>query len=76
MTRNVTLRMKEELLNKLEHKAVDARMSLSAWITAKLEDLFPMDDRFENARTRSLARLERGFHLGGRRMTRDELHTR
>ena len=76
MTRNVTLRMDEGLLRKLQHKAVDERMSLSAWITKTLEGLVPKDKELEDARIRSLSRMERGFHLGGRRMARNELHAR
>ena len=76
MAVNVTLRMDEELLRKLRHKAVDAHMSLSAWITATLESLVPRDQEIEDARIRSLERMERGFHLTGRGLTRDELHAR
>jgi len=76
VSKNVTLRMDEELLRKLRHRAVDAHMSLSAWITATLEDFVAGQKEIENARNRSIERLERGFHLGGKRMTRDELHAR
>ena len=76
MSKNVTLRMDEELLRKLRHRAVDAHMSLSAWITATLEDTIAARKEIEDARNRSIERLERGFHLGGKPMTRDELHAR
>lgn len=76
MQRNVTLRMDEELLNKLRHRAVDARMSLSAWITRQLEELLPPDEATAEARTRSLARMRRGLSLGGERVSREELHAR
>jgi len=68
--------MDEELLKKLHHMAVDERMSLSAWIAKNLKRLIPGDATLEETRARSLSRMERGFHLGGRRMTRDELHAR
>ena len=74
MTKNVTLRMDVELLRELRHRAVDADMSLSAWITATLKGLTAAHKEIEDARIRSIERIERGFHLGGRRMARDELH--
>ena len=76
MTRSVTLRMDEESLRRLRHSAADAGMSLSAWIASTLEGLVPKDGQIEDARIRPLQRLERGFPLGGKPLTRDELNTR
>lgn len=76
MTRNVTLRMDEDLLAELRHRAVDAHMSLSAWITATLESLVPRASEVDAARTRAIARMEQGYHLGGKPMTREEIHAR
>jgi len=76
MTRNVTLRMDEALLGELRHRAVDARMSLSAWITATLKELAPPPREIEEVRLRAIKRMERGFHLGGKPMTRESLHAR
>ena len=76
MTRNVTLRMDEELLAELRHRAVDAHMSLSAWITTMIEALVPLTAEIEESRVRAIARMERGFHLGGKPLSRDELHAR
>ena len=76
MTRNVTLRMDEQLLTKLRHRAVDSHMSLSAWVTSVLEDRVRDDRSFEQARKRALKRLEKGFRLGGMPLTREESHAR
>lgn len=76
MTRNVTLRMDEELLAELRHCAVDAHMSLSAWITVTLGNLIPRAREMDNVRPRALARMEQGFHLGGKPLSREELHAR
>lgn len=76
MTKNVTLRMDEGLLVELRHRAVDAHMSLSAWITATLENLVPRAGETEAASTRAIRRMERGFHLGGEPLTREEAHAR
>jgi hypothetical protein len=76
MSKNVTLRMDEQLLAELRHRAVDAHMSLSAWITATLSNLAPKASELESARARSLARMEKGFHLGGTPIDRDAIHAR
>ena len=76
MTRNVTLRMDEQLLTELRHRAVDANMSLSAWITSVLEEHVHRRAHFEGARARALARMRQGFQLGGEPLTRDDLHAR
>lgn len=76
MTRNVTLRMDEELLAELRHRAVDAHMSLSAWITTMMESLVPLTSELEETRARAIDRMERGFRLGGKPLAREDLHAR
>lgn len=76
MTKNITLRIDEDLLEALRHRAVDAHMSLSAWITSTLQDLNPPPRELEEIRTRALKRKDEGFHLGGKPTTRDEIHAR
>ncbi len=76
MTRNVTLRMDEDLLAELRHRAVDAHMSLSAWITATLEALVPRANEAEEIRGRAIRRMEQGFELGGSPISRGDLHAR
>ena len=67
MTRNVTLRMDEELLADLRHRAVDERMSLSAWITAKLTAVARPRDETKDVRARAIRRMERAFIWGTNR---------
>lgn len=76
MSKNVTLRMDEQLLAELRHRAVDAHMSLSAWITATLSNLAPKASELDSARARAIARMEEGFHLGGKPMNREDIHAR
>jgi len=76
MSKNVTLRMDEQLLVELRHRAVDAHMSLSAWITATLQNLAPKTSALDSARQRATARMEQGFHLGGKPMSREDIHAR
>jgi hypothetical protein len=76
MTRNVTLRMNEDLLVQLRHNAVDAKMSLSAWITATLENIVSSPTELDKVRASAIRRMERGFHLGNKATSREELHAR
>ena len=76
MTRNVTLRMDEDLLADLRHRAVDAHMSLSAWITATLKAVSTPSSHMDEIRARAIKRMETGFHLGGKPISRKDLHAR
>ncbi|MEI6514431.1 MAG: hypothetical protein WCO77_00515 [bacterium] len=76
MTRNVTLRMDESLLAELRHRAVDAHMSLSAWITATLMSMAPPSCELDEIRAKAIKRMETGFHFSDKPMSRDELHVR
>ena len=76
MTKNVTLRMDEELLRRLRHRAVDEHTSLSAWVVAVLKRALAEDVQDESARRRALQRLDRGFNLGGKPLSREQTHAR
>jgi hypothetical protein len=76
MTRNVTLRMDEDLLAELRHRAVDAHMSLSAWITSTIQSVLPRVSEIDEVREQAIKRLEHGFHLGGTPLSREDIHAR
>ena len=76
MTRNVTIRMDEELLQRVRHRAVDDHVSTSRWIAKVLEDSVAAEDRQRAACRRALRRLDRGFELGGKPLTRENSHAR
>ena len=76
MTRNVTIRMDEELLRTLRHRAVDEQMSLSRWVVSVLRAAVAEGNPPDEVRERALCRLEQGFHLGGRPLTREQTHAR
>jgi len=60
--------MDEALLAELRHRAVDAHMSLSAWITMTLESLVPHAGEVEAARSRCFdEQPKRGLSPPGRR---------
>lgn len=76
MTRNVTIRMDEDMLRALRHRAVDEQVSLSRWIVHVLHDALGPGESREDVRQRALARLKAGFHLGGNALSREQSHAR
>jgi len=76
MIKNVTIRMDEELLQKVRRRAVDEHMSASRWMVKVLNDAAETENGYKAARQRALHRLDKGFHLGGSSMTREETHAR
>jgi hypothetical protein len=78
-TRNITLALPRALLKKAKIVAARRETSVSALITASLEDVVRADDDFEPAMQRALARARAGYNLGsGGRVNvgRDDLHER
>ena len=81
MTKNITLRMDDELLKKAKHVAVENDMSLSSWIAGLVEretekNGFYNRDRYERARTFLLKAMEEAKPYGGGTFTREEIHER
>jgi hypothetical protein len=76
MTKNVTLRLDEGVLRKARHLAVEHEQSLSQWVASLIARTVSQDDAFKSARTRALRRLGKGFRLGGRPMSRQDVHER
>ncbi len=74
MTSNVTMRMDDDLLQKLKHRAVDERMSVSAWATNVLRKQVEQDTAI--ARRRAVERLDHGYSLGGTPLKREQTHER
>ena len=50
--------------------------SISGLLATELERIVGEDEAYEVARRSALVFLEKGFHLGGKRVNRDELHER
>jgi hypothetical protein len=74
MSTNVTLRMDEKLIQKIKHRAVDDRMSLSAWIATVLRRTVETERSSTSVCERAIGRLERGYSLGGKPLSREEAH--
>lgn len=77
--RNITLSLSEDLLKEARIIAVKRGTSVSRLVADTLKGIVERETGYEQARKRSIARLEKGFHLGtgGKASwTRDDLHER
>jgi hypothetical protein len=74
---NVTISLSTQILQKAKILAAKRSTSISGLLAGQVEALVNDDDAYERAAASAIARLERGYHLGGGRMvSRDELHER
>ena len=76
MTKNITLRLDEAVLRQAKHRAVEADCSLSEWVAKLIAEEISGAGDYAAARARALKNLDKGFHLGGKPLTRDEAHER
>jgi hypothetical protein len=76
MTKNITLRMDEQLLKDVKHIAVEEDMSVSAWIIKAVKKAAIKDVRYDEAKAFIMKAMEDAPDYGGQTFTRDELHER
>lgn len=76
MTKNITLRMDEQLLKDVKHIAVEKEMSVSAWITQVVKKAANRDVCYEEAKAFALKAMEDAPAYDGKTYSRDELHER
>jgi DNA-binding GntR family transcriptional regulator len=76
-TQNITLRLSVETLQKVRVLAAHRGTSISGLITQQIEEMVKIDDAYERARVRELARLRSGQGFDGiEHVSREELHDR
>ena len=76
-TMNLTLKLNRDLLRAVKVAAAEKGTSISAVVTAKLEEFVNEKHAYEKARKRALARMKKGWALGWEKpKSRDELHDR
>ena len=73
---NLTIRLPTSIVKKAKLVATERGTSISALIAEKIEEIAGDDKAYEAARRHALRLLERGYHLGSRRINRDALHER
>ena len=76
MGKNVTLRLDESIIRQAKHAAVEKDQSLSEWIAGLITHAVSETTRSLSARDKALKRMKRGFHLGGKPLSREEAHER
>jgi len=76
MERNLTIRVDESILKRARHLAVEAGTSLSQWVAGLMKNAVQEEADYGIARERALRRLEQGMSLGGKPLSRDEIHGR
>ena len=76
MQKNVTLRLDENLLIKARHAAIEKGFSLSQWMANLLNQAVNKDENLDRARKRAFYHLKKGYRLGGKPLTREEIHDR
>ena len=76
MGKNLTLRLDESVIRKAKHAAVEQDQSVSEWVAGLITHAVSTKTRSLSAREKALRRMERGFHLGGKPLSREEAHER
>ena len=76
MRRNITLSIDEELLREAKVLAASKDTSVTGLLTDLLENHVRENTAYDQAMTRALERLERGFELNFTPGSRDDLHER
>lgn len=73
---NLTVYLDRDTIRKARILAATRGTSGSGLVASQLRETVQGDDRYESARRIALELLERGFHLGGSRLNRNDLHER
>jgi hypothetical protein len=75
MKQNITLSLDRNVLKKVKVLAAKKDVSVTRLLAEELTKIVHEDDQYESSKRRAMARLKKGFHLGGFTFTRrDELH--
>jgi hypothetical protein len=73
---NLTVQLDRETIRKAKVLAAKRGMSVSAMVAAQIRESVQVGDAYEAARRSALEMIKQGFHLGGGRLNRDDLHER
>lgn len=73
---NLTVQLDRDTVQKAKVLAAKRGTSVSRLVAAQIKESVQAEDAYEAARRSALEFIERGFHLGGKRLNRDKLHER
>jgi hypothetical protein len=76
MKANITIKLEKELLREARILAAEEGTSISALVAAKLEEAVRKRKEYDQAKKQALKFLREGLDLGGRPLSRDEIHER
>jgi hypothetical protein len=76
MKQNLTIQLDKETIRKAKLLAARNGTSIGRLVAAEIRRIVREDDDYESAQRMALALLDQGFHLGGIRVSREELHDR
>ena len=77
MKQNITLSIEKELLKKAKLMATKKETSVTKLLADQLNKMISEEDEYESSKKRALAKLRKGFHLGGTTLgRREDLHER
>lgn len=76
MKQNITVSIDKELIQKARVLAAKKSISISRLLSEELSGIITRNENYARARTKALAELKTGYHLGGQPATREELHER
>ncbi|PON11506.1 hypothetical protein C2W62_44455 [Candidatus Entotheonella serta] len=74
--KNITLKLDEQLINRIRYLAVDENQSVSAWVAALIQKSLNEADDYEQTRREAFDGLGTGFHLSGTPLRREAMHDR
>ena len=76
MTKNLTIRVDEKILTRARKEAVEERKSLAQWLTDLMTDKLTRKEGHRKAKERAFYHLNKGYHLGGAPLKREEIYDR
>src|SRR5687768_9035045 len=76
MLKKVTLSLDEAVLVQAKRLAHANNQSISRWVADLIAGALTRDTEYAAARRRALAHLDKGFNLGGKPLSREEIYDR
>lgn len=76
MSKNITLKLSENLLKRCKHAAVESDQSVSEWVAKLIAHTLDEKPSYLKAKERALKALREGVPIGGKYLSREETHER
>ena len=74
MKKNVTVQIDAAILKRSKHMAVEEDMSFSEWIATLIKNAVNKKSDKEQAMKRAFAIMKKPLKLGGKALSREEMH--